>query len=283
MAETTLRIRPTKIQTFNRTGSATICTLDFTPNEIMKVTVDGAEIKTYTANSNNVTVNANSGSTIEINYNYWTNFPNTKGEDGKSAYEYAVEGGYTGSETDFYTAVANVANKQATINATGILMGNGNGNVTSATAGSHYVVPTGNVATATALANARTIQTNLASISAASFNGTVNVTPGVTGVLPVANGGTGNNGVDTSPTNGSTKMVTSGGVFTALSGKANSSHNQAASTISAGTLGGTVVANASSVSGLGTKQVRNIHAGTSDLTAGTSALPAGDIYIVYET
>ena len=41
------------------------------------------------------------------------------------------------------------------------------------------------------LKTARTIQTNLASTSTASFNGTANITPGVTGVLPVANGGTG--------------------------------------------------------------------------------------------
>lgn len=43
------------------------------------------------------------------------------------------------------------------------------------------------------LVNSRTIRTNLSSTSAASFNGTSNVTPGVTGVLPVANGGTGAN------------------------------------------------------------------------------------------
>ena len=41
------------------------------------------------------------------------------------------------------------------------------------------------------LATARTIRTNLASTSAASFNGTANITPGVTGTLPIANGGTG--------------------------------------------------------------------------------------------
>jgi hypothetical protein len=50
---------------------------------------------------------------------------------------------------------------------------------------------TGNAATATALATGRTIRTNLASTSAPSFNGTANITPGVTGTLPVANGGTG--------------------------------------------------------------------------------------------
>ncbi len=51
---------------------------------------------------------------------------------------------------------------------------------------------TGNAATATSLQTARNIQTNLASTSAVSFNGTADATPGVTGVLGVANGGTGN-------------------------------------------------------------------------------------------
>lgn len=49
----------------------------------------------------------------------------------------------------------------------------------------------GNAATATQLATARTIQTNLGSTSPTSFNGTANITPGVTGTLSVANGGTG--------------------------------------------------------------------------------------------
>lgn len=43
------------------------------------------------------------------------------------------------------------------------------------------------------LVNSRTIRTNLASTSTASFNGTSNITPGVTGVLKIANGGTGAN------------------------------------------------------------------------------------------
>ena len=49
----------------------------------------------------------------------------------------------------------------------------------------------GNAATATKLATARTIRTNLASTSTASFDGGANITPGVTGTLPIANGGTG--------------------------------------------------------------------------------------------
>lgn len=46
-------------------------------------------------------------------------------------------------------------------------------------------------AKATALETARNIRVNLASTTAASFDGTANASPGVTGVLPIANGGTG--------------------------------------------------------------------------------------------
>lgn len=88
-----------------------------------------------------------------------------------------------------------LSGKQAKITASGILKGNGSGGVSAATAGTDYVVPsgsiTGNAGSATKLATARTIRTNLASASTASFNGTANVTPGVTGTLPVGNGGTG--------------------------------------------------------------------------------------------
>ena len=49
----------------------------------------------------------------------------------------------------------------------------------------------GSATSAVKLQTARTIRTNLQSTSTASFDGTANVTPGVTGVLPVANGGTG--------------------------------------------------------------------------------------------
>ena len=49
----------------------------------------------------------------------------------------------------------------------------------------------GTAAAATKLATARTFQVNLGSTSTASFNGTANVTPGVTGTLGLSNGGTG--------------------------------------------------------------------------------------------
>ena len=49
----------------------------------------------------------------------------------------------------------------------------------------------GNSGSATKLANARTILVDLASTDAKTFDGTANITPGVSGTLPAARGGTG--------------------------------------------------------------------------------------------
>lgn len=70
---------------------------------------------------------------------------------------------------------------------------------------------TGSAAT---LTTARTIQTNLASTSSASFNGSANITPGVTGTLPATNGGTGTN---TAPTSGQILYSASGTTYTPTS------------------------------------------------------------------
>lgn len=59
-------------------------------------------------------------------------------------------------------------------------------------------------------------------------------------------------------------------------------HNQAASTITAGTFAGKVQANASAAATVTTAQVRDIYAGTDDMTAGTSSLASGTLYLVYE-
>lgn len=77
------------------------------------------------------------------------------------------------------------------------------------------------------------------------------------------------------------KGVTSA-IQTQINGKAASSHNQSASTITAGTLAGKVNANATAKATLTDSQVRDIKASTTDLTAGTSTLTTGDIYLVYE-
>lgn len=60
---------------------------------------------------------------------------------------------------------------------------------TATTANSATTATTAN--SAKKLSNSRTFLTNLASTSSASFNGTANVTPGVTGILRITNGGTG--------------------------------------------------------------------------------------------
>ena len=91
---------------------------------------------------------------------------------------------------------------------------------------------TGNSATATKLATARTITANLASSTAGRFDGSANITVGVTGTLPIAKGGTG--------------ATTAAAARTALG-----------------------CAPAYTYS-------------TTDLTAGSSALTTGTLYIVYE-
>lgn len=60
---------------------------------------------------------------------------------------------------------------------------------------------------------------------------------GISGIVPVANGGTGNSSVDTTPTANSTKMVTSDGVKTALDAKLN---------LSGGTMTGMLYMNSTS-------------------------------------
>jgi len=72
------------------------------------------------------------------------------------------------------------------------LRGNGSNVVMSAIQAAD--VPTLNQNTtgsAATLTTGRTIQTNLASTSSATFDGSANITPGVTGTLPVSNGGIG--------------------------------------------------------------------------------------------
>ena len=91
---------------------------------------------------------------------------------------------------------------------------------------------TGNSATATKLATARTITANLASSTAGSFDGSANITVGVTGTLPIANGGT----------------------------------------------GATTAADARTALGCAPAYTYS----TTDLTAGSSKLTTGTLYIVYE-
>ena len=82
----------------------------------------------------------------------------------------------------------------------------------------------GNAGTATKLRTARTILINLASAATASFDGSGNVTPGVTGVLGIENGGT---GADTAA-----EARTSLGITPANIGAATASHTHTADEVS---------------------------------------------------
>lgn len=64
-----------------------------------------------------------------------------------------------------------------------------------------------------------------------------------------------------------------------ISGKADVSHTHSASNITAGTLGGSVVANATAVGTLTTKQLRNITISTADPTSSDGG--NGDVWITY--
>ena len=159
---------------------------------------------------------------------------------------------------------------------------------------------TGNSATATKLATARTIKANLASSTAGSFDGSANITVGVTGTLPIANGGTGLTSAPsmlvnlasttaTSPlqasprpgvtgtlpiANGGTGQTTAAGVRNAL-GLGNTT---GAVPIANGGTGATTAAAARTALGCAPAYTYS----TTDLTAGSSKLTTGTLYIVYE-
>lgn len=73
---------------------------------------------------------------------------------------------------------------------TGMLKGNGTA-ISAATAGTDYVVPSGNVATATKLATPRGVVTDLGKTATTYFDGSQDADIPITGTLPTSYGGTG--------------------------------------------------------------------------------------------
>lgn len=137
--------------------------------------------------------------------------PGLTGATGSSAYQIAVASGFVGTESAWLASLVGaqgppgaagsgsgdmlssvydpgaIAQQLVGISATQALS---NKDLTA----SSNIFPTLNQNTtgsAAKLTTIRTIRTNLASTTAANFDGTANITPGVTGILPVANGGTG--------------------------------------------------------------------------------------------
>ena len=69
---------------------------------------------------------------------------------------------------------------------------------------------------------------------------------------------------------------------TTANGKANASHTQGAATVTAGDFAGCVGANPTAQADVGYRQLRNIYAGTGAMTAGSTGLQSGCIYLQYE-
>ena len=67
----------------------------------------------------------------------------------------------------------------------------------------------------------------------------------------------------------------------ALAEKADTNHSHSPSQITSGTFSGQVNANGTAAANIGTAQMRDIYAGTTDIGAGAS-LATGVIYLVYE-
>lgn len=144
---------------------------------------------------------------------------------------------------------------------------------------------TGTAAAATKLATGRTIRTNLGSTTAATFDGTSNITPGISGTLSVSNGGTG----QTTLTSGYV-LIGNGTSAVGLRAITNNTSVTAAITGSSNlvtmntlryALNRTTGVNSSDTD-YGTPMVRAIYAGTGSLTAGSSGLTSGVIYLKYK-
>jgi hypothetical protein len=113
---------------------------------------------------------------------------------------------------------------------------------------------TGSAAT---LTTPRTVQTNLASTASTSFNGSANITPGITGTLPVLNGGT---GVTTSTGTGSTVLSAS----PTLTGTPNIATATGTSLSVSGQLTSTVAVGTAPLAITSTTKVTNLNADTVD-------------------
>ena len=141
----------------------------------------------------------------------------------------------------------------------------------------------GNIAAgkATKLETARNIHVNLASDNAASFDGTANANPGVTGVLDVPNGGTGASSLASGKVligNGTSAVATRDITDnTATSGAITANTNIPTMNTLKNALNRTTSAAAADTN-YSTVMVRGIAAGTGDAP---SSLPNGAIWIKY--
>lgn len=173
------------------------------------------------------------------------------GADGKSAYSAATESGYTGTETAFNESLAALP--------THIASQSNPHNVTASQIGA---VPT------TRKVNGKALSADV-TLSAADV-----------GADPAGSAAGVQSGLDAHTGN----KANPHGVTAAQVGAAPSNHNHSASNITTGTLtvarGGT--GQTTLTPAVETKGLRQIYAGTADMTAGTTALTTGVLYLMYE-
>ena len=188
-----------------------------------------------------------------------------KGADGKTAYQYAVEGGYTGTEAEFLDLMAAVPThigdtvshisttaKDTLADADSLVLSD------SADGGKSKRVLWGKVKDLLGGVFAKKNHQHTKS----------NITDFPSSMTPSAHAAS-------HSSSGNDKITPSS------IGAAATSHNHAAGNITAGTFSSTNV-KAATGTDYTTARVRNIQASTTDLTAGSSALANGDIYLVYE-
>lgn len=163
-------------------------------------------VTTSTSTANILLAGAAADPSAPASGDFWNNNGTIKFYNGTATKTIAfTDSNITGTAANVSGTVA-IANggtgattQQAAINALAGAVTSGSflrGNGTNVLMGAIQVsdVPTLNQNTtgsAATLTTSRTFQTDLASTSSASFNGSANVTPGVTGTLGAANGGTG--------------------------------------------------------------------------------------------
>lgn len=184
--------------TGNVTGNADTATTATTAASATKATQDGSGnviTSTYETKANAITGLSVSGTTITYTKGNGTTGTITT-QDTNTNTDTKVTQAYSTTSANYpllMTATSGVSSTSSRGATTSILCNKlyGNPSTGKIVATTFDGDLSGNADTATTLATARTFQTNLASTSAASFDGSANVTPGVTGTLPVANGGTG--------------------------------------------------------------------------------------------
>lgn len=207
-----------------------------------------------------------------------------KGVDGKTAYQYAVEGGYTGTEAEFLDLMATVpthiGDTVSHISTTAkdtladgdslVLSDSADGGKSKRVLWSKVTSLLASVFAAKSHTHTKSNITDFPSSMTPSAHAASHSSSGADRITPANIGA-----ADASHKHAWSDITSKPSAFTPAS------HNQAASTITAGTFAATGV-KAATGTDYTTARVRNIQASTADLTAGSSALANGDIYLVYE-